>query len=131
MSKRNEILKLRKTKTLKQIGVLYGVTGERIRQIIEDKKPEGYCKTHKCHFFKDCRYCGIHESYSKLVDKIIKDDLMEEIDRLVVHDRRKEIIIQKRLLVRKLRDKYNFTFTQIAKLLERDRTTMRHLYYNN
>lgn len=92
---------------------------ERVRQIINEPKN------------KQQLYKQIESSYDNEI--IIKADynwIKKELKRLAIHDRRKEVVIQRRLLVRYLVDKLGLSFFQIGILAQRHHTSISNLYYD-
>lgn len=124
-----KIFKLRdKGYTLLDIAEKVDITPERVRQIIEEKSYR-VCKIHRIRSKDVCRYCFVKKNYIKRIKEITSATLMDEIARLSKQDRRKEVVAQRQALVRILRDKYKFNFLEIADLLERDQTSIVHLYH--
>ena len=116
--------------TLKQIGDKFGVTGERIRQILDKKKPQ-YCRKHNIQFTSKCKYCYQETHYQKLLkSNLRKHNLDEEINRLAKRDRRGETIVQRKLLIKKLHDELKLSFSAIGRLLKRHHSTIIWLYNN-
>jgi transcriptional regulator with XRE-family HTH domain len=112
-----EIKEIRKKNvlTLEQIGSKYGITGERVRQIITgDERKE--------------RYGKIQKEYTRHIQRIIDDHLLEEIERLSKPDRTKELVMQRSGLIKVLHDKYGFNFSQLGTLFQRDHKTISNLY---
>lgn len=117
-SRQKVFKKLNKTMSLKAIGQEFGgISGERVRQIIAgDIKPDVVKM--------------VKENYINNLDKIIKNNLLTEIERLSTPSRRRELVLQRQALIRVLRDKYKFSFRQIAFLLKRKQhTSIAYLYY--
>jgi hypothetical protein len=123
------VKKLRGRKwTLKRIGDRYGVTSERIRQILNKKKSK-YCEKHKVQFVTKCKHCFQEANYKKVVKGTIKKhNLEKEIARLSKKDRRGEIVVQRKLLIKKLHDELHMSFNEISRLLKRHHTTIAWLY---
>lgn len=129
MNKKQHIKGLRELGfTFQEIGNRFGITAERVRQILIEKS---FCKKHQKEYIKICIKClreNQEQKYQKNIKKIIKDNLMVEIKRLKQNNRDKELIIQKTILIKKLRNEYKLSFSKIALLLERDRTSIKNLY---
>lgn len=109
----------KKSLTLQSIGTKYGLTGERVRQIInnvDQKKQE--------------RYTKIQSDYTKHIQNIIDDHLLEEIERLSKPDRSYELIVQRSALIKVLHDKYEFSFRQLGVLFQRSHRAIINLYRN-
>jgi len=105
--------------TYSKIGKRYKISAERVRQIVlgisELKKEE------KAKWV---------EQHKKHIKKVVKTHLFNEIQRLSVQNRSKELTEQRKILVKILRDKYGFSFNQIGFLLQRDRSSIINLYYS-
>jgi hypothetical protein len=128
-TRKKQIEKLRdKGQTYEQIGLIFDITAERVRQILTHKIE--YCKEHKRQYIEECSYCSVHNDYVKKLNFIVKDGLTKEIIKLIPHDRSREIVMKRIAMVRLLRDKYNLPFSRIAKLLDRDTTSIKNLYTN-
>lgn len=106
-----------KTLTLESIGNKYGITGERVRQILNDTDLK-----------RKQRYSKIQYDYITHIKSIIDDHLLEEIERLSKPDRSKELVVQRSALIKTLHDKYDFSFRQLGILFERDHSTIINLY---
>ena len=130
LSTRNkQIFKLRdKGFSLQEIGTQLNLSSERIRQIIEEKDSQ-YCQRHKVFFKTICRFCNIKENYIQKIKQIAQSNLMDEIVRLSKPNRQKEVVLQRQALIKLLKDDYKFNFLEIADLLERDHTSVVHLYH--
>lgn len=103
--------------SIKEIAERYSISYERVRQIklnLEQKEKEQVEK--------------IRKEYQKQVKNIIRENLPQEIKRLSNKGRNKKIIIQKIILIKSLRNDFNFSFIRIAKLFKNDYSTIRHLY---
>jgi len=116
---RNNRIKKSKS-TIKDIAKKYGFSYERARQIKLDLEQKEKQQVEK-----------IRKEYQKQVKNLIREDLPQEIKRLSNKGRSKKIIIQKVILIRSLRDNFNFTFSRIAKLFKNDYSTIRHLYFSS
>jgi DNA-directed RNA polymerase sigma subunit (sigma70/sigma32) len=128
--RKKQIEKLRsKELTYEEIGSKFKISAERVRQILTDVIE--FCDRHNRQFIGQCSYCKIENEYVDRVHKIVADDLMGEIHRLSQHNRKREMVIQRIALIKLMRNKYEFTFNQIAKLLERDRNAIINLYNKN
>lgn len=119
--------------TLGRIAKRYKITNERVRQILLPKVilETSYCKSHKKTFLTVCQYCEMEREYKKRINKLAKQSLETECIRLSRPDRRVDIVIQRKILVKYLRDRYKMSFPQIARLLKRDHTSISSLYYKN
>lgn len=106
--------------SIKEISLKYDISYERARQIIRNERNK------KIQYYETIRV-----EYAKQVDKLIQNNLQQEIKRLSNKGRTKEIIIQKIILIRVLRDNYFYPFIQIAKLFNNNYHTIRHLYYSH
>lgn len=128
--RKQQIKKLRK-KGLKlhEIGEKFQITSERVRQILKDDLK--YCDIHSKNYSDKCLYCKTEKEYKKRINSLIKDNLLEEIKRLSFQDRRKETVIERKMLIKKLKDRYGFNLHEIGRLLCRDHTSIANLYYQN
>ena len=119
--KRRELfIKLYETQTLKQIGDKYGLTGERVRQIINNEPNK----------IKN-EYLEVISSYEKILKSIkTLDNAESEIRRLSRQDRRKKIVIQRRLLVQFLHKQFGLSKLKLAKMFSRDHTSVINLINN-
>lgn len=126
-----KIIQLRKKGlNLLQIGKKFKISSERVRQIlIRPTLKYKRCLKHKSSYLEKCLYCSYENTYKQILSKINDTDLQQEINRLSRYDRKKETVIQRTFLIRKLRDKYNLSFNKIAYLLKRDRTSITNLYF--
>jgi len=106
--------------SIKEISLKYNISYERARQIVRNERAK------KLQYYKT-----IQVEYTIQVDKLIQNNLQLEIKRLSNKGRTKEIIIQKIILIRSLRDNYFYPFIQIAKLFNNNYHTIRHLYYSH
>jgi len=107
---------LRKDLTLKQIGERYGLSHERVRQIANENEQIDWLKMVQVH-------------YAPKIKKMSRKALDREITRLSRPDRRQEIVLQRHIVVRVLRDKFKLNFSEIGKLFKRDHSTIINLYY--
>jgi len=129
---KKQIIELRKKGyTLKEIGNKFGVSSERIRQIIKySKLKKKSCRKHHVGFYDHCSVCEIIESYSNYLE-IIKnnDDLIQiECDRLSNTDRSKDLVIMRSLFIKFLFDVKKLNFSKVGRLLKRHHTSIRNLY---
>lgn len=116
----NRIKKLRlKGYKLEEIGKRVGLTGERVRQIIDGEKIQ---ESQKMTLKK-------REEYLDKIEFLMKSNLMNEIIRLSKPDRSKFTVQERTILIRILKNEYGFSFKQIGFLLDRDHTTILHNYY--
>jgi hypothetical protein len=110
-----KIIELSKTTPLSDISEKYNVSYERVRQIVRVRKPRN-------------DYEKIKTTYQNNIAKILKNNFEQEIERLKIKNRNKEIVIQKVILVKYLVDHYEYTISQVARLLNMHHTTIVHLY---
>lgn len=107
-----------KVNTLKVLSKRYRITPERVRQICSSRLD-----------VKDL-YLKIDQSYK---DKLIKGAdynwVKTEVRRLSKQDRKKSTVIERRILVKYLVDKMDFSFFQVGILLNRHHTSITNLYY--
>lgn len=127
-ARNNRIFRLRdKGLTLQEIANEVGVTSERIRQIVERKNHQ-YCSIHNIYSENKCSRCNIKENYVAKIKQIASHNLMDEVARLSKPDRHKEVVVQRQALVKLLIDEYQFNCFEVARLLERDHTSIAYLY---
>ena len=123
----NEIKKLRKDGwKLKAIGSKFKISQERVRQIVSGKATwqvngSKLCPIHNRPFREECFHCKIERLYKERLR--LADGLEEEIKRLAKHDRRHEVVIQRRLLIKKLKER-GANASQIAKVLNLDHSSI-------
>lgn len=108
------------------------VTGERVRQLLHPIAT-WKCLKHKAIFNKGvkCPYCKVEKEYPKKLRAIAKEGTIQlaiEFHRLSEENRNKEIVMERTLLIKFLKDKQKVSFTDIARLLSRDFTSIKHLY---
>lgn len=118
---------------LREIGKRFGITQERVRQILCSGIKTSICKKHpKIHFIEKCRLCKVEEDRKKfkvLLKESSKQSILDEIRRLQGRGRTKNSVLRRCLLVRLLRDKYKLSFLFIGRLLNRHYSTIIHYYY--
>lgn len=115
-------------KTYKEIGIVLGISAERVRQILHDLPKQKYCKNHERHYFNFCGICKNEADFKHILENIKNGKIDDHIQRLCGRGRTKALNIQRTLLVKKLRDEYKHSFLKIAELLKRDPSTIMHLY---
>lgn len=114
--------------TLKEIGLKHKITSERVRQIILNKNRKR-CKKHEVFFFKTCNYCRVEKEYKQHLKKFKSvDPFLGEAVNLRPHNRIKELVIKRRLFIKVLRDKYEWSYRSIGRLLDRDHHSVINLY---
>lgn len=126
----DKIKKLRKEgKTYKEISFLFNLTPERVRQIVADNCTRR-CKIHNvCISNGYCLSCK-RESDFKIALEQSGKDIYEQIKRLSIKNRSRSFVIQRSILIKKLKDQ-GMSFVQIGKLLKRDHSSIMYLYYKN
>jgi len=112
--------------TYEKIGEQFGITKERIRQILTFKVE--YCERHKRKFIGTCIYCKTEDEYVKKVKSILRENIFDQIFLLIPHTRKREVVMKRSAVIRALKDNYHFKFSEIAKLMERDLSTIKYLY---
>lgn len=122
MDKRNyriKELRLLQKKPYKTIADEYGLTVERVRQIVKEEDKEQARR-------------DVEERYKKKFNENLSSiQLAREIEELSKQDRRRKTVIKRRILVRYLYDVLELPFFQIATLLDRDHTSIRNLYFED
>ena len=119
MEKRNyriKELRLLKKWPLQKIADEYGLTLERVRQIVIDDTEEIRQDIEK-------RYTNKFEKY------ISYNELIKMIEELAKPDRTKGTVIKRRILIKFLVDDLKLSFWQVGLLLDRDHTTIMHAYH--
>lgn len=106
---------LRKTKSTKEIAKENGLSGERVRTIILGNKIEDIAKT-------------TYFNFKKKVEKMTLPQLLETAEELRENCRRQDVVIQRDLVIKRLRDEFKFSFPALGKLFKRDHTTIIHAY---
>lgn len=113
-------LRFEKEETFNVIAQKYGISVERVRQIC--KQPED-----KEELLKE-----IGRKYKrKFNDYVTYKMLVEDIEELAKLNRKKEVVIRRKILIQFLYEELNLPFYRIADLLERDHTTIMHMYYDD
>ena len=115
-----------KGKTLREIGYQFSMSSERVRQIINEK----YCPRHKIQYQGICKYCTNETMFKKVLSSTPKKGMDEQIKKLSKKGRGAEDSLRRTMLIKKLKDEYKWTFSDIARKLKRHRTTVSHLYYS-
>ncbi len=115
-----EIKALRKkNNTLQVIALKYGISDERVRQILN----------HGSIPSSRVRELQRQKEYLDKIEILMKKNIMSEIIRLSKQDRTKDIALERAILIKLLRNEYEFSFNQIGFLLNRDHTTVIHNYH--
>lgn len=116
------ILKLRNEQnwSYNTIGTKYGISGERVKQICLSTKDN-----------KKVVLDEIKEVYSKKLAKLGMKDVFGDIKELSKQDRRAETVAKRAILVKFLHDKLGIPFYKIGSLMNRDHTSIIHLYRNH
>jgi len=119
----------KKGSTLKEIGDAFGISQERVRQLITQKKYKK-CFSHHIKFLILCPYCEIKNSYLKILSRIIKNSrsLLYEAKRLSELDRKKVSIIQKAIFIKTVKNSLHYSFNKIARLLKKHHSSIINLY---
>jgi AraC-like DNA-binding protein len=113
---------------LKEIGAVYGITRERVRQILE-KKNLKLCAKHQVHFLEKCWRCTQQSQYKKKLKNLHTDkELREEAKRLSAPGRTGKPVLERKLLIKKLINERGMSYSEVSRLLKRDRTTIMHLH---
>lgn len=122
----------REGRTLFEIGEFLNprITRERVRQILSEPA-WNYCRVHKRKYFRHCIHCTTESDYlftlNKVLSKIGKN-LITECERLSIQSRSKTLVIQRQMLIKKLRDKVRLSYQEIGFLLKRHHSSIMYLY---
>ncbi len=130
VAKRNEeIRKMRRPRfTLRQIGNKFGITSERVRQILlRMRRKYEQCRRHGVLYFGTCRHCINEKSYKKKL-RDMGPEIKAEIARLAVKGRTGEMVQERNLLIQHLVEKKGFSFSRVAQLLHRSHSTISKTY---
>ncbi len=132
MKLRNKkIIELAKTLSYQEIGNQFNLSSERIRQIVSFRlaKAETFqiCKIHNKRYDFSCAFCDVVNGYQKMLEIANGIFIKGEIDTLSGKARHPQIIWKRAALIKYLKTK-GLNFTQIARLLKRDRASIMHLY---
>lgn len=125
-TKHKQIFKLRtQGLTLAKIGKKFGITQERVRQILKNEK--NFCAKHQKFFMDECPYCKVEKEFKEYISKL---DLkaLKNIIRTFPTRRNLKIIIEKEILIKRLRDKFKLTYREIGELFKNDHTTIMRMY---
>lgn len=128
LSLNGKILEFRKKHTLEETGNRFDITGERVRQIeflIKRKR----CLIHNRYFYNKCSFCLDVKNYKLYMERLDYSSLLLEIKKEAKNKRRDYLSTQRRIyLVKRLYDKGEKSFTEIAKMLDRHHDTIKYLY---
>ena len=127
MEKRNKQIKELRKKglTYKKIGQRFNITTERIRQIIffNNKKVKNNLKK----ILQE-----VEEKYQKKFnDKLSQKEFIEDIILFSKKSNKQKDVIGRQILTRYLYDELKISFVKIGILLQRNHSTIIHLYYKN
>ena len=112
-----------------ETGRKFGISSERVRQI-EFLKLRKRCKVHNRYFYSNCVYCLDYKNYHNQIKNLDKASFMQEVYKEADNRQRDALSVQhKTFLIKEMKDRYTMTFSQIARELQRDRTSIRNLYY--
>lgn len=126
MKLEQKILTYRRNHTLKQTGIKFNLTSERIRQI-EFTKDRKRCKVHNRFYYNKCSHCFVM-GYKKIIWKMSDAAVEYEIEKEALNFKRDYLSVQKRVyLIEILFKKYKNSISEIARKLNRDRSTINHL----
>ncbi len=126
-----DIVTYRKTHTLKQTGLQFKMSPERVRQICLEMGFQKRCKRHDRLYYNTCSHCSV-ENYEQLLEKFGYDEICDEADRESMNRKRDYISVSKRIyLIKCLINRFGISFTEIGRMLKRHPTTINYLYYAN
>ena len=127
MSRNSTIFQLQtQGKSLAEISDHVQLTRERVRQILKDKY---FCNSHGRAFKDACPLCDVEREYKIVLHTADEKKLSQEIERLAGSGRTGELNVQRTLLVKFLKDKYNYSFSQLGKVMRRHYSSVMNLYY--
>ena len=105
----------------------FSISRTRVWQICSQYKPPTFvCKKHNRKYTKECNLCKIDSYYKDVLKQ--NGNLKEEIERLRNSNREKENVYRKEILIKQLRDTFNFSFRKIGQLLNCHYSSIIHLY---
>jgi DNA-binding CsgD family transcriptional regulator len=126
MTRKEQITELRKQgKTLEVIAREFRISRERVRQILNSK----FCPKHGVNYFDICVYCKEEREYQIVLKNMSKKAVESELVKLSKKGRQAIPSLRRKMLVKKLRDEQGLSFSEIARRMGRDRTTVSHYYY--
>lgn len=112
-------LRILKKWPVSKIALKYGITPERVRQIVSEEDRDKVRKL-------------IAQRYTqKFKNDPSFNDLIQDIEILSRANRKKESVIKRRILIRYLYDELGISFEKIGYLLDRDHTSVMNLYYEH
>ncbi len=122
------ILEYRKTHTLKDTGIKFNLTSERIRQIQFLSKRKR-CLVHNRYFHNRCAYCIQATSYKRYVNNFeYFIDIVDEAHKEAKNKKRDYLSVQRKVyLAKRLHEGWNVPIPQLAIIFDRDRTTIINL----
>lgn len=123
----SKIISYRKNHTLSETGEKFGITGERVRQILYTKYQKR-CRVHNRLYYNKCSYC-LNRAYKTWMEKLDYRMLMVEVDKEAKNRKRDWLSVQRKMyLVRRLHDKHEKSLIEISNLLGRNYSTITNLY---
>jgi len=121
--------KEKKGLTYRRLAKDYGITDSRIGQICNPKYTSMfYCDRHNKKYDKECPFCKLDLEYPIFLEN--NGNLKHEIKILRKRDRSGITSRKRKIVITKLHDEFEFSFRRIGQLLERDHTTILHLYHH-
>lgn len=119
----------KKGKTYEVLSRDYGISKSRIGQICSPKNSIFfYCKRHDRKYNKVCSFCDLDTNYLLFLGK--NGNLRDEIKSLRKRDRTEIMSRKRKILITKLHEDFKYSFRRIGQSLERDHTTILHLYHH-
>ncbi len=115
-SRRMFFIELREEYTLGEIGAAFGLSAERVRQVIN----------HDIEL-ENAAFESSLQKYESNLEKLNYNDLFKEVARLASYDRRKKPVEERRILMVFLKGKYGFSLMRLAHLFHRDHTSVLNL----
>jgi len=129
-SRTEKIRAFRKNHTLAETGEKFKITSERVRQILLEKSRRR-CRVHNRLYYNKCSYC-LALKYKQHIQNLSEPFLLYEVNKEKANKKRDYLSTYRRTcLVEVLHDKWDKSFAEIAKLLDKDYTTITYLYQKN
>ena len=132
-NRKQKIMELRKRgMKLAKIGLMQKppISSERVRQILESDK-RVLCKKHNIMTLGVCKYCAVENDWKKGLDGYPKIELEREIKTLSKRGRGAVVSLKRKILIKKIKDEWGLSFSELGRRFNRDRTTISNYYNGN